>query len=749
MSEPVARASRRSPFRRAAAALLTSALFGATLVATLAPAEPAAAIGPVIDCTSDPSFLNTGYDGAGGRLTSGFDTNWDWGGGNGLFYTPSTVPAWADGVIVSAPVGTWAPSPYSNASWIAHNTDGTHPSPTPYYFRYLFELDPAVQADGFSVTLDFYADNSVSEIWINGVAQSPYLATIPQAPLNPWFHPGFAVGAQATTTLDQDWQTGQNEIVVEIMSAPGQAGFLAQTTSTGFCADYGDAPTAYGTADADGGASHILEAYDGISSANLLLGASVDPEADATGFDGSGDDVLDLADEDGVASFDPLTVLSGTYSTTVAVTNDLGTNATLAGWIDFDGDGLFEASERATVTVPDGATSAVLDWSGLLPTAGDTYARFRIYPGDVADPSPVGQVFGGEVEDYPLTIAPGDLEIEKLADATVVEEGDIVEYTITVTNNGLTAASDVSISDDLTEVLDDAVYLEGSADTGTLSYLAGVLTWTGDLAVDQTATITYTVQITSTPDGDRQLDNVVVDTSRLDVITSNCPPDSDDPDCDASVTAEPPTDFGDAPDSYGTTSASGGAEHALFGYDGLTASAELVIGASVDAETDSTGDDNATGAADEDGATFAAVSTAASSYSLTVEVVNSTASDATLAGWIDFDRDGTFDANERTIVTVAPGATSVQLEWTGFITSAGSSWARLRLYDGTVLDPLPTGGAAGGEVEDYAVTFVDPPAALLALTGSVLPSGLVIALGGLLAGLGVLLAARRRARTQS
>lgn len=82
--------------------------------------------------------------------------------------------------------------------------------------------------------------------------------------------------------------------------------------------------------------------------------------------------------------------------------------ATLAGWIDFDGDGRFDATERAQVEVQPGASSATLEW--IVPpdvAAGDTWARLRI----ARDPAQVvaadGFADAGEVEDQAIRLSVG------------------------------------------------------------------------------------------------------------------------------------------------------------------------------------------------------------------------------------------------------------------------------------------------------------------------------------------------------
>lgn len=98
----------------------------------------------------------------------------------------------------------------------------------------------------------------------------------------------------------------------------------------------------------------------------------------------------------------------------------------------------------------------------------------------------------------------------------------VVTYTVTVTNTGsgaYTPALPASFSDNLSDVLDDATYVSGSA-TSTVAGWAftgpsgspATLTGAGPLAVGQTATITYQVKINSPDLGNGQLVNVVTPT---------------------------------------------------------------------------------------------------------------------------------------------------------------------------------------------------------------------------------------------
>ncbi|MCX5211912.1 Ig-like domain-containing protein [Kitasatospora sp. NBC_00240] len=90
-------------------------------------------------------------------------------------------------------------------------------------------------------------------------------------------------------------------------------------------------------------------------------------------------------------------------------------------------------------------------------------------------------------------------------------------------------------------------------------------------------------------------------------------------------------------------------------------------------------------------------------YRLSVPVAVGGAS-ATLAGWVDFDRNGRFDATERVQAEARAGATTADLEWTvppG--ASAGETWARLRLAREASQLVAPGGFADSGGVEDQRV----------------------------------------------
>ncbi len=170
----------------------------------------------------------------------------------------------------------------------------------------------------------------------------------------------------------------------------------------------------------------------------------------------------------------------------------------------------------------------------------------------------------------------------------------------------------------------------------------------------------------------------------------------------------PSSDFGDAPDSYGTTIAADGASH------GITAG--LTIGATVDREIDgqpnisATGDD-INGGDDEDGVRLLSPLGPGDAATFAVTVSNTTGSPAFLQAFMDFNRDGDFaDVGEKfaSDIPVPLGAVGSIIPVTVSVppgASVGSTYARFRLSQTSGLGP--TGFATTGEVEDYSFPILD------------------------------------------
>ena len=180
-------------------------------------------------------------------------------------------------------------------------------------------------------------------------------------------------------------------------------------------------------------------------------------------------------------------------------------------------------------------------------------------------------------------------------------------------------------------------------------------------------------------------------------------------------------DFGDAPDTsadtgtgnYQTLLSNGGPSHNI-----ATTRTTLFLGTGVDSEADAipnnnaNGDDSTTSPDDENGLIEPAqdlVLTVGTEPVVRVRATNTTGAEATLYGWIDFNRDGVLDnATERTSVAVPDSITNATFVLTfptiPIDTTAGVTYARFRLSTDAAA-ANSTGAASDGEVEDYAATI--------------------------------------------
>ncbi|ALG15179.1 hypothetical protein AOZ06_30835 [Kibdelosporangium phytohabitans] len=197
--------------------------------------------------------------------------------------------------------------------------------------------------------------------------------------------------------------------------------------------------------------------------------------------------------------------------------------------------------DDAAATVGDVTYAAPkLTWSGPLRAGEQATITYSVKvknpnPGDkkltnvVTSGNPGGNCPPGSTDPKCGTTTPvSGLEIVKTADKSSVNPGDVVKYTVTVRNTGRTPYTGATFTDDLTKVLDDAVYQnDGAASVGSVSYAAPKLTWTGDLAVGGTATVTYSVKVKNPNPGDNKLTNAITS----DTPGGNCPPGSTDPKC--------------------------------------------------------------------------------------------------------------------------------------------------------------------------------------------------------------------------
>jgi hypothetical protein len=169
----------------------------------------------------------------------------------------------------------------------------------------------------------------------------------------------------------------------------------------------------------------------------------------------------------------------------------------------------------------------------------------------------------------------------------------------------------------------------------------------------------------------------------------------------------PSQDFGDAPDSYGTTVAADGARHGIV--SGLT------IGAIVDRESQgfpsSAADgDDANNLDDEDGVRLTSPLGPGASATFEVTVNNTTGSNAFLQAFMDFNRDGVFGPGEQFADDILVRAGTVA--GTQIVTvnvpagvTPGTTYTRFRLSQTSGIGA--TGFAKSGEVEDYSFPILN------------------------------------------
>ncbi len=173
----------------------------------------------------------------------------------------------------------------------------------------------------------------------------------------------------------------------------------AECSSVVIPTDYSDAPTdstSYGVA------AHTI-------ASGIQLGSAIDADSGSlASADADGDDNNGTDDEDAFNTL-PNVPTVGNYSLDVSV--ETTGNATLHGWIDFNKDGQFEASEYSSASVTSSG-DIPLSWSvPAVTTPGDSYARFRLTSDTLTDDGTsdidqrsFGSASDGEVEDYPVTI---------------------------------------------------------------------------------------------------------------------------------------------------------------------------------------------------------------------------------------------------------------------------------------------------------------------------------------------------------
>jgi CshA-type fibril repeat protein len=267
--------------------------------------------------------------------------------------------------------------------------------------------------------------------------------------------------------------------------------------------DFGDIPASYETGNAAMAVLSDIRLGSTVTEDNAdVANATVSPDAGtATGGDG--------------VTLPPLLTSATTY-TVLATLSGASKPGQLCGWVDVNRNGAFETAERACVATTAGQIAATLIFTGLSalgPTAGPTYARFRLGYNAIQVSSPVGPSDSGEVEDYPLTIAlpPAPTAVNDTA-STV--SGQPVTIPVLSNDDGGAAGLDPStlrLIDPVSGVPVDSVTAAGVGtwtvnDDGTVTFtpapgFVGTATLNYQVADTQgrTTTATISVQVRAAP----------------------------------------------------------------------------------------------------------------------------------------------------------------------------------------------------------------------------------------------------------
>lgn len=534
--------------------------------------------------------------------------------------------------------------------------------------------------------------------------------------------------------------------------------------------DWGDAPdnlTAfpdYPTLSTSNGARHVIIP-------NLRLGNLTDAEGDGQpSANADGDDVAVSDDEDGLTDPLPLTILLGTVPALhVSVsTPQPTTQATVAGWIDYNHDGIWDnATERAVATIT-GSGNVTLTFP-TVPSGytGPSYARFRLSTDATSVANATGIAPDGEVEDYLVNITPA-----------TYDWGDAPEnmtsypsYPVRLANNGarhlilqgLYLGIDADPEQDGQP--DAGALGDDNANTGSVDDETGVATASLNLIVgvapvvpvNITATMAGTVYISGWIDynGNGQWENsewasanrsgsgsvnlvfpvvpinsvsatfarfrISSNASQISLPTGQAD-DGEVEDYPATISTQQNLDFGDLPEPqqpgpgnprYPTTLAWNGARHVITRglYMGQTADPDAEIDGQP--SSDASGDDNAV-TDDEDGILVPNTQLVfREGQAHTVNVTVHTPGNMTVYvnGWVDYDVDGNQDANEIAQGTfTGSGNGNVALNFPALPNGMGgrSTYARFRLSSDQAAISIPSGLAPDGEVEDYMAQLEVP-----------------------------------------
>lgn len=233
--------------------------------------------------------------------------------------------------------------------------------------------------------------------------------------------------------------SGRQQITVQ--SVPGDPAPIAWVGNAGDGSDpfrprcdFGDAPATY---DPNPVSPAVHE-----RSETIRLGATWTREWTKTGVTGNNDS------DDGNSYVNFLPQGSGNYLAYTYASNNSGAAATLIAWLDYNGNGVFDASEATVAqTVPNGTNNQLywLYWPSLttpLINGQTTYMRIRITSASagMTTAHATGYFVNGEVEDYLIPVDNYPLSVSTLSFNAAIWNNNNAKLNWTVTEqNGLGA----------------------------------------------------------------------------------------------------------------------------------------------------------------------------------------------------------------------------------------------------------------------------------------------------------------------
>ncbi len=215
----------RRSFSSTASIKSVTAMVFACFALFLAQAVCAQSAPATVDCTTNASVFNTAYDlVTGGALPvtapNTPDPHWE---------ASADGVNWSSALVSGRLAGVWAVSPFGNADWIAPSF--TPPNYSPVYYRYRFNLDASVPLANFTVQYDFYVDDNLEAVSVNGTQVLNFVT-----PTTPTGAGGYTTASLTHIVISgNQWQTGPNEILLTTYNVTPPSGFMAQTTVTSTC----------------------------------------------------------------------------------------------------------------------------------------------------------------------------------------------------------------------------------------------------------------------------------------------------------------------------------------------------------------------------------------------------------------------------------------------------------------------------------------------------------------------------------